>query len=47
MKLLVNLTLLITPADFHLHGASEITQANVKFRASFSAMAVSTIDLTS
>ena len=43
----MNLSLLITPADFNLDDALKIAQAEVKFRASFSAMAVPTIDLTS
>ena len=43
----MNLSLLITPADFYLDDALKLTQAKVKIRASFSAMAVPTIDLTS
>ena len=43
----MNLSLLIPPADFNLDDALKIAQAKVKIRASFSAMAVPTIDLTS
>ena len=43
----MNLSLLITPADFNLDRALRIAQAKVKFRASFSAVAVPTIDLAS
>jgi len=43
----MNLSLLITPADFDLDGALRVAEAKVKIRASFSAVAVSTIDLTS
>jgi len=43
----MNLSLLITPTDFDLDHALRITEAKVKFGASFSAMAVPTIDLTS
>ena len=43
----MNLSVLITPANFNLDDALKIAQAKVKIRASFSAMAVPTIDLTS
>jgi hypothetical protein len=43
----MNLSLLITPADFNLDDALKIAEAKVKLRASFSAMAVSAIDLSS
>ena len=43
----MNLSLLIAPADFDLDDALKIAQAKVKIRTSFTAMTVSTIDLTS
>ena len=43
----MNLSLLITPADFNLDDALRVAEAEVKFRASFSAVSVPTINLTS
>ena len=43
----MNLSLLITPADFDLDDALKIAEAKVKLRASFSTVAVPTINLAS
>ena len=43
----MNLSLLITPANFNLYDALKVAETKVKIRASFSAVAVPTIDLTS
>ena len=43
----MNLPLLITPANFNVDDALRVAKAEVKFRASFSAVAVPAIDLAS
>ena len=43
----MNLALLIAPADLNVDDALRVAEAEVKFRASFSAVAVPTIDLAS
>ena len=43
----MNLSLLITPTDLNLDDTLRVAEAKVKLRTSFSAVAVTAIDLTS